>query len=206
MVQLVGWTGCGSDEPSMAEALKKADEAEKARKEAEAKKKESIKVEKKTDVLELPWTIDALKEMPMGTVATYSVSGLDAKGKEVTDTYIATFKGGDDKSARVNEFLVSNKEDPVSSQVKTLDWSQLSPLFSIERPESKVLRRETVEVPAGSFETVVVDINGFFGAHNTVWMIADKPGVYAKVEKHANANEEGDQTAMVFQLESVEVK
>ena len=190
----------------MADALKKADDAEKARKEADAKKKAEVKVEKKADVLALPWKIDALKEMAMGTVATYAVSGTDAKGKEVTDQFIATFKGGDDKSARVNEYRVSKKDDPVSGQTKTLDWSQLSPLFSVERAESKVLRKESVQVAAGSFETTVVEITGFFGAHQTVWMIDDKPGIYAKVESHPNANEEGDQTAMVYELEKLETK
>lgn len=206
LLLVVSGVGCSSNEPSMADALKKSDDAEKARKEAEAKKKAAVKVEKKSDALEIPWKIDGLKEMAMGTVATYAVSGTDAKGKEVTDQFIATFKGGDDTSARVNEYRLSKKDDPVSGQVKTLDWSQLSPLFSVERPESTVLRKESVEVPAGSFATTVVEIKGFFGAHQTVWMVDDKPGIYAKVEVHPNANEEGDQTAMVYQLEKLETK
>jgi hypothetical protein len=199
---LTSW-GC-SNEPSMTEALKKADEAEQARKEAEARKKAAIEVEKKKDVLALPWTIDALKaQLKMGTVLTYDVSGTDIAGKEVTDEFIATVKGTDDRTARVNEYRVSNQADPVSKQVKTLDWSTLSPLFSIERAEATPLRTETVEVAAGSFETVVVDVKGYFGAHITAWMIVDKPGVYARVEDHGNANEEDDRTALVYELRSI---
>ena len=197
--------GCDSNEPSMADALKKADEAEAKKKAEEAKKKAAVKVEKKVDPTANPWTIDALKaSMKMGMVATYAISGVDAKGKEVTDEYVATVKGNDDSKVRVNTHRVSKKDDPVSSQVKTLDWSQLSPFFYVERAESQVLGRESVQVAAGSFECAKVEIKGFFGAHLTAWMIVDQPGVYAKVEEHANANEEGDQTALVYELQSVQ--
>ena len=78
--------------------------------------------------------------------------------------------------------------------------------FSVEKPEYELKARETITVPAGEFDTVVAEIKGFFGAHQTVWMIVDKPGLYAKVNVLANAGAEGDQTNLVYELAEVKVE
>lgn len=194
----------------MSEALAQADAKEKEKKEAEAKAQAEAAAkakEAKKDELAEPWTTDAIKDaMKMGTVASYAVSGVDAKGKEVTDTYTVTIKGSDAEGIKVNAFHQSDASKPIAKQTATHPFSKLSPMFAVDKPTTQVIAREQVEVPAGTFETVKADIEGFFGAHRTVWMVVDKPGIYAKVIDHGNAKEEGDQTELVYELQSIEQK
>lgn len=199
----LGIVACGSSDPPLSEALAKADAEAKQKKEAEAKKKEEIKVEKK-DPLAHPWTFDTLKgHMKMGTVLVYGLTGKDAKGKPVEDEYVCEIKGNDDKSVKVNQHRKSQLDDPVSKQVATLEWTNLSPCFSMEKPNHEVARRESVTVPAGSFEAVVAEANDFFGNHRTFWLIPDQAGVYAKVVDHGNENEDGDETELVYELREI---
>jgi hypothetical protein len=195
---------CGGDKPSMAEALAQADAKEAARKEAEEKKKAAIEVDKASDKLELPWTFDALKsKLEMGTVLVYAVEGTDAKGKPVEDQYRCEIKGTNPTDVGVVQFFVSKQDEVTAKQVAKHDWSRLSPCFDVERPTTELVGRESVQAPAGTFETVAADLQGFFGARRTVYMIADQPGVYAKVIDHPNANEEEDQTQLTYLLEQV---
>jgi hypothetical protein len=62
------------------------------------------------------------------------------------------------------------------------------------------VKLESVQVPAGTFDTVVVELRDFFGAHQTVWLIKDKPGIYAKVVDHGNQQDEADKTEMTYEL------
>lgn len=191
----------------MSEALAQADAKEKEKKEAEAKARAEAAAKAKKDELAEPWTTDAIKDaMKMGTVATYAVSGVDAKGKEVTDTYTVTIKGSDAEGIKVNAFHQSDADEPIAQQTATHPFGKLSPMFAVDKPTTEVVAREQVEVPAGTFETVKAEVQGFFGAHRTVWMIVDKPGIYAKVLDHGNAKEEGDQTELVYELQSIEQK
>lgn len=208
-ILLMAPLSCGeSDKPSMSEALKQADAKEAARKEAEAKaRKEAAEKakEEESDALEIPWSIDELKEaMKMDTVATYQVSGVDEKGKDVQDTYTVTVKGTGDDGTKINAFHQSDADEPIATQVATHPWSNLSPMFAVDKPETEVVAREKVEVPAGTFDAVVVEIRGFFGAHRTVYMIPDQPGIYAKVIDHGNDKEEDDQTEKVYELQKIE--
>jgi hypothetical protein len=194
---------CDSDKPSMSEALAQADAKEAARKEAEAKKKAEIQVDK-SDELELPWSFDALKaKLEMGTVLVYEVKGIDAKGKPVEDEYRCEIKATNPSDVGVVQHFESKRNDVTAKQVAMHDWSRLSPCFDVEKPTTEVVGRESVEAPAGSFETVVADLQGFFGARRTVYMIPDRPGVYAKVVDHPNANEENDQTELTYLLSQV---
>lgn len=204
--------GCGSkSEPSVAEALEASDEKEAQRKAKEAAEHEAAKAQlKKDDVLEIPWTVDSMKaKLEMGLTLEYAVSGTDAKGKAVEDTYLAEVKATNPDGIGVIAYHGSAKGD-AAKQLQTVDWGKLSPFFVVERPQSQVLRKETVTVPAGTFETVVVELKGFFGAHRTVWMVEEKPGVYAKVVDHPNASESeddaGDQTEMTYELTKLETK
>jgi hypothetical protein len=194
---------CGSDKPSMSEALAEADAKEAARKEAQEKAKAAVKVEK-SDKLELPWTFDALKSgLEMGTILVYEVQGTDAKGKPVEDEYRCEIKGTNPTDVGVVQHFVSKQNEVTAKQVAKHDWSRLSPCFDVERPTTELAGRESVETPAGTFETVAADLQGFFGARRTVYMIPDQPGVYAKVVDHPNANEEEDQTALTYLLKQV---
>lgn len=195
---------CSSDKPSMTEALAQADAKEAARKEAEQKEKAAIEVAEKSDALELPWSFDAMKaKLEMGTVLVYRVQGTDAKGKPVDDQYRCEIKATNPSDVGVVQYFVSKQDEVTAKQVAKHDWSRLSPCFDVERPTTELVGRESVEAPAGTFETVAADLQGFFGARRTVYMVADQPGVYAKVVDHPNANEEDDQTELTYLLEQV---
>lgn len=190
----------------MSEALEKADAKEAARKQAEQEKKDAIVVDKGSDKLELPWTFDELKaQMPLGMKVTYALSGTDAKGKPVEDTWSATLKHNSEDEVGASATRESQKDSPLAGQVARHEWARTSPFFFVEKSETTVDRREKVTVPAGEFECVVAEEKGFFGAHLTVWMIADKPGVYAKVVDHGNANEEEDQTELTYELTQIDM-
>ena len=103
----------------------------------------------------------------------------------------------------VVQYFVSKQKDVTAKQVATHDWSRLSPCFPVEKPTTELVGRESVETPAGAFDTVSANLQGFFGARRTVYMIPDRPGVYAKVVDHPNVNEESDQTALTYLLEQV---
>ena len=202
-VSLLGGLAC-DDKPSAAEALEKTKEKDKAEKEAKAKAEaEAAKKakEKKEGALENPWTFDSVKaSLTMGSKVTYAVSGVDAKGKEVTDEFWGEVKGNRPEEVAVTKTLASAKDTPQATQVARLPWDKSSPFFPVEKAEVTLVGPESVTVPAGTFECVKAEVKGFFGAHLTVWMAKDKPGIYAKVEDHGNANDEEDQTAMVYEL------
>lgn len=200
--------GCGGDKPSIEEAMQKAKKAEEEKKAADAEKKAAVK---KTPSLaddpskvEHPWNIDKVKTgLPMGTVIMYDVSGTNAKGKEVTDEFRGEVKGNNENDVAITQTLMSAADTPQATQAASFPWSNLSPFFGVEKAEVEVARRETVQTPAGSFDCIVVELKGFFGAHKTVWLPIGKPGIYAQVVDHGNANEEGDETEMTYVLKSV---
>lgn len=197
--------GCGGDKkPTMAEALEKADAKAAALEKAEQEKKEKLVVEKDPSKLEHPWNHDGLKAgLPMGTTLVYQVSGTDAKGKSVEDEYRCEIKANNESDVGVTQYFVGKQDEVTAKQVAKHDWSSLSPCFAVERPTSELQEHASVETPAGSFETVVAKIDGFFGVRRTVFMIPDQPGVYAKVVDQPNANEEKDQTNLTYVLKEV---
>lgn len=210
----------GGKEPSMAEALaqsdKKAEEAKKA-KEAEAAKAAEAAKKAKEGVVEHPWSFDGVKTtLAIGTVLTYEMEGTNAKGKPVKDRLIGKIAGHDDLDVKILEYKESQKNVPAVMQPQGHPWGKLSPFFWVEQSETTILRKETVQVPAGSFDCVVAELTGFFGNHLTVWMIADKPGIYAQVIEHPNAkagegeaeggkgNKDEDRTEITYRLASIE--
>lgn len=190
----------------MSEALAEADknkaEQQKA-KEAERDKAAKQAKAAKKGVLEHPWTFDGLKVgLPIGTILEYEIAGTDAKGKPVKDRLHAEVAGQDDNDVKILEYKQSQKDIPAVMQPQGHPWTKLSPFFWVEKVEVKLLRRESVQVPAGSFECMVADLSGFFGNHLTVWMVIDKPGVYAKVVEHPNTKnaEQDDPTEITYTL------
>lgn len=198
--------GC-SNEPSMAEALQQAAAADEAKKAAEqAKAASQPPPSKDPAALELPWSFAQVRDtLVIGTTLTYAMSGTNAKGKKVEDGYLAEIKGADDKEVRFVAYRRSQESNPAVKQIQSVRWTTWSPLFAVEQAEHTLLRREKVEVPAGSFDTVVVELKGFFGQHLTVWMVQERPGVYAKVIEHANASEEGDKTEIEYTLTELHI-
>lgn len=206
LVALSPCLACDGDKaPSMAEALAKSDKAEADRKAAEEKKKAAVKVQPgladDPSKVEHPWTVDKVRSgLPMGTVIKYAVSGLNAKGKDVTDAYRAEVKGNNENDVRIVQTLLSAADTPQATQVATLPWDRVSPFFAVEKATTEITGREKITTAAGEFDCIKADLKGFFGAHKSVWMPIGKPGIYAKVIDHGNANEEGDQTEMVYEL------
>ena len=88
-------------------------------------------------------------------------------------------------------------------ELATVQWSKFSPMFALEKPEHELVERTKITVPAGEFDTVVVELKDFFGNAKTVWMVVDKPGVYAKVVEKANTATEDDQTELTYELQEI---
>lgn len=198
---------CDSSEPSVTQALADADakEAEKKAKKEEERKANTPK--KDPNALEMPWSVDSMKaKLEMGLSLEYAVASTDAKGNPKEDTYVAEVKATNPDGIGVIAYHTSAKGE-AAKQLQTVDWGKFSPFFVVEKPELKLLRRESVTVPAGTFECVVAELKGFFGAHRTVWMVADKPGVYAKVVDHPNTSDDGEATPeVVYTLSSMATK
>lgn len=210
----LAWSCGGEKEPSMAEALAASDkkaEADKKAKEAEAAKAAEAAKKAKEGVVEHPWSFDGVKaSLKIGTVLVYEMEGTNAKGKPVSDRLHGEIAGHDDLDVKILEYKESQKNVPAVMQPQGHPWVKLSPFFWVEQSDTTILRKETVQVPAGSFECVVAEITGYFGNHLTVWMIADKPGIYAKVVEHPNTKtgegEGEDLTEITYELASIENK
>ncbi len=195
---------CDGGEPSISKSLADADAKEAKRlADAEAAKK-AVVVKKDPNALELPWSVDAMKaQLQMGLKLEYAITGVDAKGKPVEDSFLGVVKAANPGDVGVVAYRASQAQEPIASQVATTPWGSLSPFFAVEKAKSKLVRTESVTVPAGSFDCVVVELEGFFGAHRTVWMVRDKPGVYAQVVDHGNRTDEADQTELTYALTSI---
>ena len=197
--------------PAAAFRDSKPKEAPQPEAKAEPKKEEPKEEEPKAeapakkDALELPWAREKVAaHMTPGTELVYKLTGSDAKGGKVDDDYKCTVKSNDTKAiGTVCNTVKKPSKDKGANLVATRDVSGFSPFFAVERPESTLVRTESVTVPAGTFDTVVVELKDFFGAHYTIWMIVDKPGIYAKVEEHARAGDDKDKTHKVYELASV---
>ena len=187
------------------EAKKEEPKAEEPKAEEEAKKEEPKAEEGPKEVkLEHPWIREKVSdEMKSGTVLTYKLSGKDAKGKDVDDDYRCVIKTSDSKTVgTVCNTVNKPSEDKGANMVATRDWTKYSPFFAVEKPTAELVEVADVTVPAGSFKAVVVDLKDFFGANYKVWMIADKPGVYARVEEGPRGPD--DKTTKVYELASIE--
>lgn len=185
---------------------KKADDKQAAK--ADDKKADD-KAEPKADKpkkLEHPWERSAVAEaMKAGTTLTYKQTGKTIEGKDVEDDFKCVVK-----SATANDVSVlcdgvnHPSEDKGAKEAPTLSWTEFSPFWAVEQPQTTLKSRADLTVPAGTFDTVEIEVKGFFGDDYTFWLIADKPGVYAKVHKRANSTAEGDQTDLTFELATIE--
>ncbi|MEM7156043.1 MAG: hypothetical protein AAF799_24535 [Myxococcota bacterium] len=187
------------------QAEKKDAEEKKAKEEADKKLTEQAKAAKAGKV-ENPWKFEEVKKSLIpGTVLDYEMTGTDIKGKPVEDRLHAQVVSQSDLDIKILEYKMSVSGNPAVTQPQGHPWAAVSPFFWVEQSEIEYSRREKVEVPAGSFDCVVADIKGYFGKHLTVWMIADKPGIYAQVVEHPNfkSAEEGDTTEINYKLASI---
>jgi hypothetical protein len=192
-------------------ACDKADD-KKVDKQAEKKvddKKVDDKAEPPADKpkkLENPWEPSGVKEsMKMGTTLIYKQTGKDAAGKDVEDDFQCQVKSSSADGAGVLCNGINHpSKDKGANEVATTPWTELSPFFAVEQAETKLIARADLTVPAGTFDTIEIEVKGFFGDDYTFWLIADKPGIYAKVIKRANTTTEGDQTNLTFELAKID--
>jgi len=132
----------------------------------------------------IPWTQADLQEaFSVGTRIVYSRSGTGEEGREVGGTH--TFEVEDASPEIVDIYSLWEDGGERSYGTNSLAWEDAVFLFSHGNAQTKVLGTESVETPLGTFDTVVVEVShDFFGTRQTYWMIADRPGVYAKVVDH----------------------
>lgn len=155
------------------------------------------------DAVELPWSYDDVKgSFGAGTKYVYALSGTDEKGKAVEDKFECAVKKADEAAAGLS---CNRVDQPIkgAGELATVQWSKFSPMFALEKPEHTLVERTKVTVPAGEFDTVVVELKDFFGNTKKVWMVVDQPGVYAKVVELPNAGAEGDETELTYELAEV---
>jgi hypothetical protein len=155
--------------------------------------------------LEHPWERSGVSEsMKLGTTLVFKQTGKDAAGKDVEDDYQCMVKSSSaDGAGVVCNGINHPSKDKGANEVATTPWTEFSPFFAVEQPTPKLIGRADLTVPAGTFDTVEIEVKGFFGDDYTFWLIADKPGVYAKVIKRANTTTEGDQTNLTFELSTM---
>jgi hypothetical protein len=183
----------------------KADAAKDGKSEKSVEKAETKPEADKPKKLENPWERSAVSEtMKLGTTLVYKQTGKDAAGKDVVDDYQCTIKSSSADGAGVLCNGINHpSKDKGANEVATTPWTEFSPFWAVEQPQTKLIGRADLTVPAGTFDTVEIEVKGFFGDDYTFWLIADKPGVYAKVIKRANSTTEGDQTNLTFELSTM---
>ncbi len=193
-----------ADKSSASQSIAKALEAPPPKKPTTVTAGEGPKTPKPVDPTALPWSIDDVRSaLAAGTKLVYVRSGVDAKGKKVGGKLTYLLRATNDEGATTSYTV---DPDPgtnlASSQAAHVPWSNSGPFFAMERPTSKVSGRESVTVPAGTFEASVAEVDDFFGNHKKLWMIVDKPGVYAKVVD-GGANDPADKTEITLELEAI---
>lgn len=153
----------------------------------------------------IPWSLDGLKKTyGVGTRLSYSRSGTDDDGQPVGGTH--TFEVTDARDLVVSIDSVWKDGGKKGTGFNQYEWEKA--VFLESHPgssstEFSVKGSETVEVPAGSFETVVVEVsNSFFRTRDTYWLIVDQPGVYAKWVDHGKQDEPAD---IVMELVEIEL-
>lgn len=191
------------DKPADKADAKKDGKSDKAADKGETKPAEPPA--EKPKKLEQPWERSGVSEtMKLGTTLVYKQTGKDAAGKDVEDDYQCVIKSSSTDGAGVLCNGINHpSKDKGANEVATTPWTEFSPFFAVEQPQTKLIGRADLTVPAGTFDTVEIEVKGFFGDDYTFWLIADKPGVYAKVIKRANTTTEGDQTNLTFELASM---
>jgi hypothetical protein len=197
-------SSCDSGGPSQNDIAKAVEQKKEAPK--EDPKKETKAAPPKVDPNAAPWTHETVMTgLTAGTKAVYKRSGTDAKGKKVGGELTYVVRGSSMDGAATSYTI---EPDPgtnkASSQIANSSWSQLSPFFAMEKVETAVKGRESVTVPAGTFEASVAELSDFFGNEKTVWMIVDQPGIYAKVVDAGNAGDDADKTEITYELVSVQ--
>ena len=152
----------------------------------------------------LPWTEQELREtLTNGTKIVYSRSGDYPWGLEVGAGATHTFEVSE--ATQESLFILNTWDDPeqggFGNNSATWSWEQAFFLNSYSVKGIEVIGEEQVETPAGTFDTVVVEVNKKVSEEwpkHTYWLITDQPGVYAKFMEHQT-----DEASYVMVLQNV---
>ena len=140
------------------------------------------------DAQKLPWTdaysiIDNLSRIRK-LVYDYSIlkSGAVVADKKTLTTYVHT----EDGSKVCVDYIFKGYDNahlPEDTKLPTncFDNSSFNSLFPLKEHDFRVVGTGQITVPAGTFECTVLEGIGDFGILQKMWMINDKPGVYAKI-------------------------
>jgi hypothetical protein len=118
----------------------------------------------------LPWTLDSVKETyEEGLVLSYARSGTDKDGEATSGTH--TFEVKEVTSQTISIDSVFDDGMSKGTGWNIYDWDNAVFLESFpgsDSTEFSVIGNETVTVPAGTFETTVVEVtNSFFTTRDT---------------------------------------
>jgi hypothetical protein len=141
------------------------------------------------DEEKLPWNdpyvlLDYLKTVHQLTYK-YSVLVPDAQVfKSQTFHAGVTMKNNGQKVCVDYIFNGYDKEhlpDDTALPPNCFDESSYNKLFPLKEADFRVAGQEQITTPAGTFQCTVVEALGDFDTMEKMWMIDDKPGVYAKI-------------------------
>lgn len=156
------------------------------------------------DSAAIPWTVEGLRETFVpGTRITYSREGTNSKGEEIVGGNLTL-----DVTEATEQIVGFTRvaHDPglgTGTGYPNLKWEDAMFLISFSGGEATVVGEEQVETPAGTFDTVVVEVtHDFFDTKHVYYMIADQPGVYAKFIDYGKERE-GEESNIVMTLEEV---
>lgn len=146
---------------------------------------------------EIPWTQADLQEgFEVGTTIVYDRSGTAREGRPAGGTHTFRVDGTSPQIVEIYSLWEDGGERGYGTDSRA--WPDAVFLFSQGDARTSVVGTESVETPLGTFDTVVVEVShDFFGTRQTYWMIADRPGVYAKVVDHGK---EDSGTHLVYTL------
>lgn len=151
----------------------------------------------------LPWTMDEVRNTyDEGFTLIYSRSGTRKNGEEATGTHSFEITATSQWDASIDNVWEEGGERHIATD--RLNWQDavLLGAFPASRDtEFTVTGEETVTVPAGTFETVVVETtNSYLETRHTHWLVVDQPGVYAKWIDHGK---EGEPAHLVMELTEI---
>ncbi len=141
------------------------------------------------DEEKLPWNdhyalLDYLKTVHQLTYK-YSVLIPDARVfKSKTFHAGVTMKNDNQKVCVDYIFNGYDKEhlpDDTALPPNCFDESSYNKLFPLKQADFRIAGKEQVTTPAGTFQCTVIEALGDFDTMEKMWMINDKPGVYAKI-------------------------
>ncbi len=131
-----------------------------------------------------PWLdVGVRNSLVVGTKLAYKRSTMNEKGKPVEGVQTYVLRSSNDEGAGTSFTIDPDPGTNKSTEkVAIVPWTANGPFFAMEKPKVTFTAREKITVPAGEFEVAVGTMEDFFGNKQNVWMIVDKPGVFAKVE------------------------